>query len=490
MSEQETKKPTIWGEQFTHLNDPEFIHMFGDILKTGDPIVAKFNESVDLYNETMADDQVISTFNQRKGAVTATPMTVEPGGEDSKSIAAADHLRENLARLKMDDITDKMLNGIFFGYMHGEIIYRPNAGKIEIADIKVRKPERFVFGVDDQPRVLTKTHPFKGEEVDPMYLWSLSSGAISHDNPYGLGLGYYLYWLTRFKKSGLKFWLKFLERFAQPAVIGKFEPGADATEVTRLLNTIQALATDYGAVIPNDMALEMFEASRTGTADYKTLREIINAAISKIVVGQTMTTDDGSSRSQSEVHKTVKMDIVKADSDLLCESFNFGPARVFTEINYPGAMPPKMCRKVEPKLSTKEQAETDLAISQHGYEMEEEAFKERYGQHWQKKKVPEIFTKPQPDQEEDDDREPKSFAAAAFPDQDEVDGLLDQFLAEDMADVSEEVLADVMAFAATHTPTETLEALPELLPATKLDDFEATLGAVFIAAAATGRENA
>lgn len=485
----DTKNPAIWGEQVTHMNDPEFIQLFGDILKSGDPIIAKYNDSVDLYNETMADDQVISTWNQRKRKTLAAPMTIEAGGDGPLDIKCADHFRENIARLKMDTITDQMLNGIFFGYMPCEIIWQAVGGKIEIKDLKPRKPERFVFDVENNLRVLTKAQPYKGEELGRYYLWHLSAGAISADNPYGLGLGYYLYWLTRFKKSGLKFWLKFLERFAQPAVLGRFHTGADKSEVDKLLNTIEALATDYGAVIPEDMSLEMFEASRSGTADYKTLREVINSAISKIVVGQTMTTDDGSSRSQSEVHKTVIMDIAKSDSDLFCEAFNETVATYFAEINYPGAMPPKMVRDVEPKQTLKDQAESDKAIGELGYEMEEEAFKEKYGDHWVKKEVPaplQGVTGIHAPEDED----VKSFAAVAFPDQDNVDILLDTFLSEDMADLSEDILIDVMEFAATHTPLETLEALPELLPATKLGDFEDALGQVFIAAATTGRINA
>ncbi|MEX6732595.1 DUF935 family protein [Pseudomonas aeruginosa] len=43
----------------------------------------------------------------------------------------------------------------------------------------------------------------------------------------------------------------------------------------------------------------------------------------------------------------MRLDLVKADADLICESFNQGPARWLTEWNFPGAEPPCVYRVVE-----------------------------------------------------------------------------------------------------------------------------------------------
>jgi len=69
------------------------------------------------------------------------------------------------------------------------------------------------------------------------------------------------------------------------------------------------------AVIPDGTSLD-FQAASGGTgqgAIDKDLLECCNAEVSKIFLGQTMTTDNGSSRSQSEVHKGVEEDIALAD---------------------------------------------------------------------------------------------------------------------------------------------------------------------------------
>ena len=63
----------------------------------------------------------------------------------------------------------------------------------------------------------------------------------------------------------------------------------------------------------------------------------MNAAIAKIILGQTMTTDDGASLSQSQVHMEVREELTDADAELLCESFQTGPAAWLTSWNFPGA---------------------------------------------------------------------------------------------------------------------------------------------------------
>jgi hypothetical protein len=81
-----------------------------------------------------------------------------------------------------------------------------------------------------------------------------------------------------------------------------------------------------------------------GTVDQATFLRQMNAEISKIVIGQTMTTDDGASLAQGKVHQDVKEEVTDADVEELCESFQQGPARWLTEWNFPGAAVPILRR--------------------------------------------------------------------------------------------------------------------------------------------------
>ena len=162
-----------------------------------------------------------------------------------------------------------------------------------------------------------------------------SAGASTTDNPYGLGLAHSLYWPVFFKRSDIKFWLIFLEKFGMPTTAGRLPGGRidDLSEQQKALSALQAIQTDSAVVIPEDMTIELIEAARSGTADYAQLYERMDKAISKVVLSQTMTTDDGSSRAQAQVHQGVADHVIKSDADLLCESFNRGPVTWLTEWN-------------------------------------------------------------------------------------------------------------------------------------------------------------
>jgi hypothetical protein len=107
--------------------------------------------------------------------------------------------------------------------------------------------------------------------------------------------------------------------------------------------------------------------------------DICNAAISKIIVGQTMTTDDGASLSQAQVHQSVKLQIAKALSDKLTNSFSNSIGRWLTEWNYPGAALPKVYRRFEEEIDLAAEADKDTKLLALGIALRPEAITEKYG---------------------------------------------------------------------------------------------------------------
>jgi phage gp29-like protein len=114
------------------------------------------------------------------------------------------------------------------------------------------------------------------------------------------------------------------------------------------------------------------------------MMQAMDRAISKIILSQTMTTDDGSSLSQAQVHQGVADKVIKADADLLCESFNRSIGAWFTEFNFPGAIPPRVWRNTEPPEDLAQRAERDTKIKALGYEPTEDYIAETYGDGWVK----------------------------------------------------------------------------------------------------------
>lgn len=366
-----------------------------DILDAGDTVLRSKGGIANLaiYRELLRDDQVAATWMQRRLAVTSCDIMVEPGAEDAASKAAAEALQADLAELNWDDVTDKMLFSVFYGWGVAEILWAPKDGRITFGAIKVRDRARFRFDIRGGLHLWTSGSGFV--EMPDRKFWTLTSGADHHDEPYGLGLAHALYWPVFFKRNDIKFWLIFLEKFGMPTALAKLPKHQleDPAERAKAIKMLRQIATDAGVVVPEDgesgPIVELLEAARSGAADYEGMKSAMDAAISKIVVGQTMTTDNGSSRAQAQVHEGVAEKIVEADSDLLCGSFNRGPVKWWTEMNFPGAVPPKVYRHTEPPEDLVQRAERDTKIFSLGYEPDEAYIEETYGKGWTKKKAPE-----------------------------------------------------------------------------------------------------
>jgi phage gp29-like protein len=363
---------------------------FTTLLHTTDSVLQSKGgiENLKVYRELLRDDQVASVWAQRRLALTSCETIVEPGGEDALSVQAAAELEAELKGLAWDDITDKMLFAAFYGWGVAEILWRPNGQRVSFGGIKVRDRARFRFDIDRNLYLWTMRG---GWELMPdRKFWTITTGADNHDEPYGLGLAHALYWPVFFKRNDVKFWLMFLEKFGMPTAIAKVPAGQinDPQTVSKAVEMLRQIATDAGVVVPDTTVVELLEAARTGSADYAGMHDAMNAAISKIVVGQTMTTDNGSSRAQGEVHERVAQKIVEADSDLLAESFNAGPARWWTEWNFPGAMTPKVYRLTEVPEDLNSRAERDSKIHALGFDPTEEYIEEHYGEGWVKRETP------------------------------------------------------------------------------------------------------
>ncbi|HET8898096.1 MAG TPA: DUF935 family protein [Rhodanobacteraceae bacterium] len=333
-----------------------------------------------IYEQVLSDPEVKATLGQRQLAVTQCEWQVDAGGDRRVDKQAAEFLRQQLHAIGWDNLTTKMLFGVFYGYAVAELIYRPDGGKIALAAVKVRNRRRFRYSPEGALRLLTPSNMTTGEPAEAPYFWQFQTGADNDDEPYGLGLAHWLYWPVLFKRNGIKFWLMFLEKFGQPTAVGKYDADANAVERAKLLAATRAMQTDAGIIMPKGMELDLIEAARSGTADYKTLHDTMDATIQKVVLGQTASTQGTPGKLGNDALQTeVRNDIIKADADLVCESFNTGPARWLTEWNFPGAAIPRVYRVTQEAEDLDALAKRDASLAGIGYKPSLARVQEIYG---------------------------------------------------------------------------------------------------------------
>jgi hypothetical protein len=87
----------------------------------------------------------------------------------------------------------------------------------------------------------------------------------------------------------------------------------------------------------------------------------------------------------------VRHDVLKSDADLLCESFNDGPAKWLTEWNFPEAAVPKVWRKVENRARVQAEQGRDKALYDMGLELTDEAIQSRFAGEWRRRAAAPAF---------------------------------------------------------------------------------------------------
>jgi phage gp29-like protein len=366
------------------------------LLAPGDSVLREHGSDYDVYRDILRDDQVKPVWEQRRLAVVSREWEVIPGGKRAVDRDAADALREDLEQLNWDAVTDKMLYGVVYGYAVAECLYAPGRGRVRLAGIKVRRQKRFAFTpMGDELRLLTMTAP-QGIALPPRKFWTFTVGSDHDDEPYGLGLGHWWFWPVFFKRGTTRLWLYALEKSGAPTAVGEFPPNARPEEKARLLRTLEALQRDSGVILPQGFRISLLEALKYASTEHAALYDRMNAAISKIGLGQTMTTDDGSSMSQAQVHWSVRQDLVAADASVLCESFNRGPARWLTAWNFPNATPPKVWRRLDEAPDLKALSEVQANVYRFGYRPTLPAVISTYGGEWERVDAPAAEPPPGP----------------------------------------------------------------------------------------------
>lgn len=384
MNELMTKAPELGREIATTADGIDITRGYtGPLLTPFDSVLRNRGGDLSIYQQVRSDEEVKATFGQRQSAVVKCEWRVDAGGDRRRDKQAAEWLQQQLAKRQWDNVTEKMLFGVFYGYAVAEIIYGVDEGKIGISAIKVRDRRRFRYGKDGDLRMLTQASMFEGIPCERPYFWDFCTGADHDDEPYGLGLAHWLYWPVLFKRNGIKFWLTFLEKFGMPTGVGKYDPDATDAERAQLLAATRAIHQDSGIIIPKGMELGLLEAGRSGTADYKTLHDTMNAAIQKATLGQTATTQGTPGKLGNEDQQgQVKDDIVKADADLVCASFNDRIVPQLMAWNFPDAELPRVWRVTEQDEDLNGRAERDTKIYGWGFKPSLAYVHNQYGGEW------------------------------------------------------------------------------------------------------------
>lgn len=277
-----------------------------------------------------------------------TPSVEVPDGVPS---AIGDFVHEIVEDPEFGEMASMTSDGIGKGYAVSETMWEYERKRL--------RPIKYIFRDQRFFRLDRLTHTeirldidgsFAGEELPTAkfirHVPRIRAGVTSR-----AGLARPAAWAFMLQAFTLQDWAGFTEVYGIPMRLGRYNQNASPSDKRELLNGLRMFANDGAAIIPEGASVEMFKVEGShGSAVFGGLLEYVDASISKLVVGQTMTADSGSSEAQAKVHNEVRLDIIKADCkqrsrtvnrDLIqwAVALNFGPQERYPTVQWPVAEP-------------------------------------------------------------------------------------------------------------------------------------------------------
>ena len=124
------------------------------------------------------------------------------------------------------------------------------------------------------------------------------------------------------KRNALAFWDNFSELFGMPLRIAKVN-ARDQKAIDDAHSMLQQMGHNFSAVFDEGTEIQLVENSKGDAFNvYDRRIDRANSEMSKLVIGQTMTIEDGSSLSQSETHLKVFQNLVESDCDMIRDMVN------------------------------------------------------------------------------------------------------------------------------------------------------------------------
>ena len=248
----------------------------------------------DIYDDMLLDSHLSSVIERRRAFVTSTPITFVPSNGKQPAQQLVDTIAAPWFQQMLKDIVDAR----FFGFS--------------------------LFQIDTDPQGWPSARLIPRKHVDPIRRQILTQQTDSHGqpfdkyfnlmlvgDPYDLGLLVKAARYVIYKSNDLGDWAEFAEVFGMPIREYTYDATDDDTRQQVLRDAYnQGAAQVY--IHPEGTGLRLIESQgKTGALDiYKGLADFCNAEISKLFLGNTLTT-------QADQHGTQALGTVQQDSEAM-----------------------------------------------------------------------------------------------------------------------------------------------------------------------------
>lgn len=292
------------------------------------------------------DLHIRSVYQTRKRAVDRVPVHVIPASKSPADKMVADSVTEYVVeRPEFRQLRKDLGGAIYQGYEVVEVVWDTGNPSRWIPHYAWRWPEFFGWDRETGTRLglRTKDAPIWGEEIpDRKVICHKSTATTGHVFRRGLLFPLSSYHL--FKSADIRQWISLGEIYGVPWRVAETEREVSEGDREEILDSLENLGEEAVVLLPPGIKLNLSDAlSGKGQSDYhERFFRTMNQEISKGYLGQTMTTEDGSSRSQAEVHKEIADTIRDADIEDLDDTCMETVIRWYVDVNFGENVPTPM----------------------------------------------------------------------------------------------------------------------------------------------------
>ena len=322
-----------------------------------------------------------SVLGTRKLGLAGLAVRIDAASDDAEDVRRADALRELIDAPEFGELQSDLADALGKGYAVSEILW-DRSGKTWTPARYEPRDQRF-FQYDQvtgrELRLLDEADPMYGIPLAP-YKFIVHTPRLRAGLPIRGGLARLAAVAYMCKAWTWKDWMAFADVFGMPMRVGRYGPGASQEDIGILLSAVANLGSDAAAVIPESMRIDFQQAVQVaGAGDFfKGLAEWWDRQVSKGVLGQTMTVDDGSSMAQARIHDGIRMDLLEADAKALGNTLQRHLVRPFCDLNFaPGRAYPRLVLVVPQIEDTKLLVEALTVLVPLGLEVEQSVIRDK-----------------------------------------------------------------------------------------------------------------
>ena len=269
----------------------------------------------DIYRDTEIDAHLSGCIDQRRGFVMARSFKIE----DKKGTPNSS-LKHILQQEWFDEFCRLVLTTPYWGHSLIELGDLGTDGDGCLSYNGVQLIDR-KYVIPEHHRVITDLGQDWTTGIDyhePQWQGNLIE--VGRPDDLGLFLKASLHCIP--KKNVLAAWDVFSEIFGMPLRTATTS-SRDQKEIDRISDMMERMGMAGYAVLPTGTDLQIVESAKSDAYNvYDKRVDRANSEISKLIIGQTMTIEDGSSLSQSQTHLKVFENLVESDAKLLANTVN------------------------------------------------------------------------------------------------------------------------------------------------------------------------